>query len=66
MKPVPGKRDRDIHTDGFCIKYISTREIQWKIINVWSKVVKTGYPFARKKKELHSSLHVLQLTQRDL
>ena len=20
MKPVPGKRDRNIHTDGFCIK----------------------------------------------
>ena len=20
MKPVPGKRDRHIHTDGFCIK----------------------------------------------
>ena len=30
MKPVPGKRDRNIHTDGFCIKYISTREILHK------------------------------------
>ena len=44
MKPVWGT---EIYTQ---IVHKSTREIQWKIINLWSKVVvKTGYPLPRKK-----------------